>query len=270
MTINDDHEIDHVLRQTLRSNDPAFDPARLIARVQQRLPAEPPTVAAGRMAADRSVRRLAGLSMLAAALALVALVNIAGVRVDMPPDPLALPGSPASAILRPSMELFRAEEPFYRTLVGLTIAVIGVMLSTGVLGVYPQRSTTTARMLLDAPVRSIMQGIVASLLLLPLVLGSMLLPFWAVPITFLIQLPFIIGIAVIGRSIALRPGFADRPAMLAPATIALLAVLITPVAVAAALLPWWWVLLLDLLAIPGLGALIVSRGGTRVHHARLD
>lgn len=133
---------------------------------------------------------------------------------------------------------------------------------------WPNRTEGTRHMLLFAPWRSIISGLLTTLLvvalLLPLsVLLAMTLiglPMILIP-GLLLQLPYVCGLAVLSRMLGeyvLQPLY-SRSSSLATAVAAL--TLLIPVTALSLITPTGSAILFYLLTSAGLGALILSRGG---------
>ncbi len=247
--------------------------ADLVARTAHRLPRTTPRLAARRAA----VRRVLVRSVMTLLLLLVAVPAVAGALtlVRGAETPLArLAGVAGQSDARTGLvaaTMLRLDAPLTRTLLGVLIWLGQVIATMLVAGLWPRRSALAGVALLDAPVRaaavgmlmagSLVIGAGALLTLLAATIAG--LPV-ALVVLLLLQAPFVLGIVVVAR--ALGPRLAGRTVARSEvdlASLAAAALLALPAAVAgsfslAAVLP-----VLYLLAAPGLGALILSRGGMR-------
>lgn len=168
-----------------------------------------------------------------------------------------------ATILGRQPETVSAEIP--RPAVSGALALAALALSALLAAIWPARTAGAAMALRRAPLRSAAVGLLTSLLgalLLPplaslLALSLVGLPLIA-PLLIALQLPYLFGLAALGRLVAeALGGGALRPALAAGGAVALL----LPLAVLGAAAPIASAAIFYLVAGAGLGAAILSRGG---------
>jgi hypothetical protein len=150
--------------------------------------------------------------------------------------------------------------------ISVALALAALLLCTALAAFWPMRGAGAILALRRAPVRAVGLGLLTTLLaalLLPPFAGLMALSLIGLPLLMplllLLQLPFLFGLAVLGRALAERLGVrARQPALTAALGVA---ALLLPVALVGATAPLASAALFYLLAGPGLGAAILSRGG---------
>ncbi len=174
------------------------------------------------------------------------------------PDP-AQPG--------PSVEAFG--RPLFGALLGLFLLIFTLLVSA----LWPRRTHHTTLTLRALPGRALIVGLLTTLLLAALapLLGALLtatligLPLLAL-LLLVAQAPYLYGLAALTQALGQQPeahGSGFRPAAAAAAL-----VIAALVGVVAALQPLAGLALLYLIATPGLGAAILSRGGMALPLAR--
>lgn len=160
-----------------------------------------------------------------------------------------------------------------RPVVSGLLALAALLLCVAITAFWPRRTAGAVQALVRAPGRSLTLGLLTTLLaalLLPLLAGVVALSLVGlpllVPLLLVAQLPFLLGIAVAGRALAERAGLRPRQPALSAALGS--AALLLPVALVGASAPLLSALLFYMLAGPGLGAAILSRGGAYALRAR--
>jgi hypothetical protein len=146
------------------------------------------------------------------------------------------------------------------------LALTALLLCIALTAFWPRRTAGALQVLRLVPVRAVGIGLLTTFLaalLLPPLAGVVALSLVGlpllVPLLLVAQLPFLFGIAVAGRALAESAGVrAQRPWQRAALGSA---VLLLPVALVGASAPLTSALLFYLLAGPGLGAAVLSRGG---------
>jgi cytoskeletal protein CcmA (bactofilin family) len=165
-----------------------------------------------------------------------------------------------------------------RGLFGAMLGVFVLALALMCVAFWPRRTAAAARTLRRMPARAAALGLLTTLLLallLPPLAALLAATLVGLPLLLvllaIIQAPYVYGLASLARA---APGAADgndgqldstrvRPTSLAIGgpTLLLAAGLALLVAIVAALAPLWGLALFYLLASPGLGAALISRGG---------
>ncbi len=241
-------------------------PPDLADRVLARLP---PTPAAAHQSARRRARRartpFAIIGLLTTVLLAVGAINLLG---GAPQLVVALGGSGSaierlvSAVALPANTL-RLSGPIGRAAAGVLFGGLLLVLTLVLLLVWPQRTRTAASALQHAPARAIAVGGGAGLVWLLLSGGVALLlaaSIVGLPLALLLlivlQLPFVCGFAALARLIGAHFGSDGMGSALAACALAV------PVAIGAALAPYLWLMVFYLIAAPGLGGFVRSRGGT--------
>jgi cytoskeletal protein CcmA (bactofilin family) len=145
------------------------------------------------------------------------------------------------------------------------LAAAGTIL---IVALWPNRSAAAAETLRRMPGRATLAGLLASLIVAfvaPVLLGILAASLIGLPLAGLVMLalhlPYLCGLAVLGRALGRRGSLAfdvQRREYSAAALLALVA------AALALLSPLAGLTLFYLLALPGLGAMILSRGGLLV------
>lgn len=133
---------------------------------------------------------------------------------------------------------------------------------------WPNRTLASALMLRVFPFRALVIGLLTTLalvLLAPPLFGLLAASLLGLPLLVvalvIVNLPYVYGLAATARYVALaqrQPMFQAAPSM---ATLLLIAAVAVAVALAASITPLGGLLTFYLLASPGLGAVLLSRGG---------
>jgi len=271
-SIHDEH--DDAFRQALARSgalEPREPTTDLVAGALRRLPHTSPRVAARRAA----MRQALGQAATVAAVALLVIPATAGAfnlmrGVETPIGAFASTAgqSQMRAVILAAIGQ-RLDMPLVRALVGALMWLIQVMAVVLTLGFWPRRSAVAGTTLLAMPFRTfgtgllaiglLIAGVAALLMLLTATLAG--LPIAAV-VFILAHLPVALGIAVGARAFGFRLAHHSHPPydldwhqIMAAAILALPAAMVTFISIPAALL------VLYILAIPGIGALIHSQGG---------
>ena len=153
-----------------------------------------------------------------------------------------------------------------RPVVSGALALAALLLCVALTAGWPLRTSGAIGALWRAPGRALALGLLSTLLaalLLPLLAGILALSLVGlpllVPLLLAMQLPYLFGIAVMGRALAERLGGQRLQPAIAAASGA--AALLLPLAFVGVQAPLASVALFYLIAGPGLGAAILSRGG---------
>ncbi len=250
--------------------------ADLVASTMRRLPKAPPRVVAQRTAVRQILSRAA--TILAVALLLVPATTGAFNLIRGVETPLeALASTAGQANMRAALLAATGQRFDASVIRGLVVALVWLMQMAAVVltvGLWPRRSAAAGMTLLAAPLQALGAGALAIgalgaivLTLLPLLTATIIgLPV-AAGLVLLAHAPIALGVAVNARALGLRlsrrdppPDF-DRTLMAAAAALALPASLVILFSAPAAFLT------LYLLALPGIGALALSRGGMRPIYA---
>lgn len=153
-------------------------------------------------------------------------------------------------------------------LFGVTLSGVLLAFCLLVIGFWPRRSATTAAVLMRFPGRSILLGAVATiavLLLLPVLSTLLAITLIGLPLVgvlfIAVNLPFIYGLAVLAQAgrTSIEQGMPGTELTAAAALVP--AALILPLGLVTLLSPLAGLLLFYVLASPGLGAALLSRGG---------
>jgi hypothetical protein len=176
---------------------------------------------------------------------------------------LPLAASMAPIILSgdfPALELPRV---FFSAL----IAGLALIIVLGVSLFWPRRTYGAGLVILRSPGRSLLVGLLSSLLLAAsfalistLVILSLVGSILLIPLVLLIQVPYLLGLATLARALAARFAMSLQAAV--PATAFGTTILLLPLVALGSVHMLWGAVLFYLLASIGLGALVVSRGGT--------
>jgi hypothetical protein len=149
----------------------------------------------------------------------------------------------------------------------LALGLLLFVLCLVLIGVWPNRTATTASILVAHPVQAMLIGLLASVALstlLPLLATLLAITLIGLPVSVLIvllaNLPYISGLAALIQ--AARVSIEPRIVALTRTTVLVAGVLILPIALVGMLSPSAALLLFYLIASPGLGALLISRVGT--------
>ncbi|MCS6839386.1 MAG: hypothetical protein NZ699_15310 [Roseiflexus sp.] len=272
MSSDDYHHTDPLRDMLLRSGalkrrEPTID---LVASTMRRLPQAPPRVVAQRAAARRLLSRavaILALVLLIVPATLGALNLMRGVETPM--GALASAAGQANmraAILAATGQRF--DDSLIRGLVAVLVWLMQMAVIVLTVGFWPRRSAVAGMTLRAAPLRALGTGVLAlgalgivSALLLALLTATVIgLPI-AVGVALLAHVPVALGIAITARTLGWHlfghytPHNVDGRLAATAAVLALPAALGTLVSLPAALLT------LYLLAVPGIGALILSQGG---------
>ncbi len=153
-----------------------------------------------------------------------------------------------------------------RPVVSGALALAAFLLCVALTASWPLRTSGAVGALWRAPGRALALGLLSTLLaalLLPLLSGLLALSLVGlpllVPLLLAMQLPYLFGIAVMGRALAERLGGQRLQPAIAAASGA--AALLLPLALVGVQAPLASVALFYFIAGPGLGAAILSRGG---------
>lgn len=264
---------DAALRRALAelgATRPVDAPGDLVHRAVRRIPTAPPAA----LYREERSRRMAGLILRLSSLAAVAL--LAGVSgwgaLGGLPQPVVQRDAlmdVAQAAVVPQVAALPAEGLVIRVtlaaLVGLVLLVPGGLL----LGRWPIRTGVAALTLLRRPMRALLLGLslalaLSALLPAALQLGVTIvgLPFAALLVLVAVT-PQIAGLATLARAVGARfEGGAPGPELGWP-TAAVTALMVLALVAATVVAPLAALVLFSLLAGPGLGALALSRVGTR-------
>jgi cytoskeletal protein CcmA (bactofilin family) len=153
-----------------------------------------------------------------------------------------------------------------RVLLGMVLGVFLLAFSLLCIAFWPQRTAATSLTLRRSPGQSLLLGLLSTLLLaliLPPLVALLAATLIGLPLIVillaLVQAPYVLGLATLARAVDLGRSRAtaglERTTLLVGVALALL------VAISAALAPLWGLALFYLLASPGLGAALLSRGG---------
>lgn len=177
-------------------------------------------------------------------------------------------GLAVAASLAPFLSLrggAAADLPFPLPLLSAALALMALLVALVCASVWPRRTLGVSLALRRAPGRAVAVGLLTTalvgLLLLPI--GGLLamslvgLPL-LLPLTLALQIPYLFGLACVGRALAVGVGPAGAPE---PAAAAGVALLLLPLGVVGAFAPLWGAAIFYLVASAGLGAAILSRGG---------
>jgi len=184
-----------------------------------------------------------------------------------------LVGGEGSAALASVFDLFMAGGPgsdndaaVGRVLLGMVLGVFLAAFCFLCIAFWPVRTAATSLMLRRLPVQSLLLGLLSTMLLalaLPPLIALLAATLIGLPLIVVLlalaQAPYVLGLATLARTAGVQPRRAtagpERRTLLAGVILALL------VAISAALAPLWGLALFYLLASPGLGAALLSRGG---------
>jgi hypothetical protein len=159
-----------------------------------------------------------------------------------------------------------ADTAIGRVLFGAVLGVFLLAFCLLCIAFWPRRTAAASVMLRHATGRALTLGLLTTLMLtlaLPPLVALLAATLIGLPLLVLllalIQIPYVYGLATLARFVGARRGAEiaapDRTTLAVAAGAALL------VAITAALAPLWGVALFYVLASPGLGAAILSRGG---------
>jgi hypothetical protein len=273
-SINHEHDDDALHELLLRSgalerHEPTSD---LVAATMRRLPHAPPRVVARRAAIRQVLSR--SVTLLAVALLLVpatigALNLILGTETPMG----ALAGAAGQANMRAAILAAtgqRFDASLIRGLVAILVWLAQMAAVVLAIGFWSHRSAAAGMTLLAAPLRALgtglmaisALGVVVAMLLTLLTATVIGLPI-AAGVALLVHVPIALGIAVGARALGLRLSGHhphhdfDRNLIASASALALPAALASLFSIPAVFLT------LYLLAIPGIGALVLSQGGMR-------
>ncbi|EFO80621.1 hypothetical protein OSCT_1561 [Oscillochloris trichoides DG-6] len=148
-------------------------------------------------------------------------------------------------------------------LLSTALTILGLFLTLACATVWPRRTQGVSRVLQQAPTRSTLLGLLTTLLLaliVILVAGLLALTLIGLPLLlplfFLLQTPYLFGLAGLARAVAARIKLPETTALILG-----VALLLIPLGLIGAIAPLWSLVLFYLLASVGLGATILSRGG---------
>ncbi len=164
-------------------------------------------------------------------------------------------------LFRPGSDGEFADVPL--PLLSAAMTIFGLLLTLAFATVWPRRTLGVSRVLQQVPTRSVMLGLLTTLLLALiglLVAGVLALTLIGLPLLLplllLLQLPYLFGLAGVARAVATHIRLPDTVALLLGG-----AALLVPLGLIGAFAPLWSLLLFYLVASVGLGATILSRGG---------
>lgn len=151
-----------------------------------------------------------------------------------------------------------------RLLFGLALGVFLLALCLLCIAFWPGRTAIASLTLRQMPLRAVALGLISTLLL-----GLLLPPLAVLLAASLLGLPLLLLLLVLAlapyvygmAALALLPGRAARPGGVSRPTILLSTAIVALVALLALAAPLWGLALFFLVASPGLGAAILSRGG---------
>jgi hypothetical protein len=272
MSLNDsDDTFRDILTRSgaLEHREPTAD---LVASTMRRLPKAPPRIVAQRAEARRLFSR--AVTVLALALLLVPAITGAFNLIRGVETPIStLAGAANQANVRAALLAATGQRFDASVLRGLVVALIWLVQMAAVvltIGFWPHRSAAAGMTLLTAPWRALRAGFLATVALgvvvatlLPLLTATIIgLPV-AAGVLLLAHAPIALGIAVSARALGLRrsgshpPHDTNRNWIAAAAALALPAAMVILFSVPAAFL------VLYLVAMPGIGALVLSQAGMR-------
>jgi hypothetical protein len=244
-------------------------PIDLVQRVRMRLPAATPQHVLQHRRRQARRRLIAGGS-LAAVWVLLAIFGFQ-LMLGAPGEQVATVLARTAGTLAPDPTMVQTLSPALRIGGGLALAAILAAAVLICLRIWPYRTTASALTLIQAPLRVVLPGLLAVLVLIPIsvVLSAFLaITLAGLPLSVLIcfgdALLFVYALATLARAFALSLGEPIDPAGPHTAAVLIGAGLALPIGLLAAFSPLTALLLSSLLAIPGLGAIIYSRGGTRM------
>ena len=159
-----------------------------------------------------------------------------------------------------------------RALFGMVLGVLVLSFCLLCVAFWPRRIALASAVLQQLPLNAVALGLLSTLilaLLLPALIVLLAATLLGVPlivlVLVLVQVPYIAGLAALARAGAAYLAGWDRPAAHTDrAMLVVAAVLGLLIALVAAIAPLWGLVLFYLLASPGLGAAILSRGGLLV------
>lgn len=266
-----DEDAEARLRELLthtHATDPLTPPADLLQRV--RIPATPPQRLQHQARSRTRQRWVVGGALVTAWVVLAA----TGVQFTLSNmgDDVALLLAQTAGTLMPNRTAAQELSPIVLGGAGMLLMLL---LSVGLLiclRAWPYRTTAAALTLIRHPIQAILPGLVSSLALLPLALllaGALAATLVGLPLAIAILVAVAIlvvyALAALARAFALSLGEPLQPveglhttSMLVGLGCALLLGLL------AAFMPMTALILGGILCIPGLGAIIASRGGTLI------
>ncbi|MFL5801969.1 MAG: polymer-forming cytoskeletal protein, partial [Roseiflexaceae bacterium] len=153
-----------------------------------------------------------------------------------------------------------------RVLFGMALGVFLLAFCLLCIAFWPRRTTATSLTLRRSPRQALLLGLLSTLLLalaLPPLIALLAATLIGMPLIVVLlalaQAPYVLGLATLVRAVGPVPNRPaagpERTTLLAGVALALL------VGISAALAPLWGLALFYLLASPGLGAALLSRGG---------
>jgi hypothetical protein len=167
-----------------------------------------------------------------------------------------------------------------RVLFGAALGVFLLAFTLLCIAFWPRRTSTASLMLRQAPGRALALGLLTTLLLLlalPSLVALLAATIVGLPLLIvllvIIQAPYIYGLATLARAAGMAGGTATQRTFslissegesVSRVTLLVAGGLALVVAVVAALAPLWGMMLFYLLAGPGMGAVLLSRGGLLV------
>ncbi|MFO7167398.1 MAG: hypothetical protein DIU80_005150 [Chloroflexota bacterium] len=246
-------------------------PADLVIRASQRLPQMTPRRAfelERRRAFAWSILRSSSLVAVVALMGLSGWGALGGLELDMRPG---VDASPVQAMFGSALAVLQPDELIVRATFGALVG-FGLLLPCALLlGRWPRRTAVAGGTLTWRPGASLAIGIplaAALVLLLPLA-GQLAVTLVGLPLAALLAAvslaPQLIGLAALARALGARlEGRAVPGPELEWPTAAVAAAIALLLALAAVLAPLVGLVLFALLAAPGLGAVVLSRVGTRL------
>ncbi len=250
---------------------PATPPPDLVTRALRRLPRELPAMVEARTARQariRQVKYISGFSALAG-------MFVLGLWSLYTGGPQLQWLAASSPVLTNTIGRF-ARVPGYllegsypeRILFSVIFGVVLLGFSVLCIGMWPRRTAVTGIALARFPIRATVLGlaftIAAGLLIPPLIVvlaASLIgLPL-ALVVGFVAHVPYIYGLMALVRAMRVSNALFGVPDVITSATIGGMGI---GIALIGYLVPIWAIGLFYLLAIPGVGAAILSNGGMRI------
>lgn len=175
-------------------------------------------------------------------------------------------------IIMPAANAAPGDASIGRGLFGAVLGVLSLAFCLLCIAFWPRRTAAAGRTLLQFPGRALLLGMTTTLalalILLPLValLAATVIGMPLIVVLLLaVEVPYLYGLATLARAIGGRLGSGGGPATeFSGVTVGGALALVLLIALVGAAAPLWGVALFHLLAGPGLGAAILSRGGVLV------
>jgi hypothetical protein len=192
-------------------------------------------------------------------------------------------GSGASAvanvlgILVPAPDADPGDSSVGRGLFGAALGVLSLAFCLLCIAFWPRRTATASQTLLLFPGRAALLGLTTTLALalmlfpaIALLAATMVGMPLIVVLLLLVELPYLYGLATLARAIGVRGGGHGGAHELSGMTIAGVLVMVLLIALVGAVAPLWGLVLFHVVASPGVGAVILSRGGLLVPTENLE